>query len=187
MQIFVTDPCPIKSAYNLDDRRVNKMIIESCQLLSTAIRLCYAVSKQDDENLYKTTHENHPIIKWLICDDIYLNVTNASWLQLHLKALSQIYQTNTGKIHASYLCRKNIECFISTATTPPVSFCDCSGYDLRQDWSVFQRYQRCLIAKWQNDKHHPKFRNREIPWFYSSYQRFNKFIPMTEDFYRKTL
>lgn len=51
MNIFATDPCPIKSAQFLDDKRVIKMILESAQMLCTALhQLGY-----DKEIPYKQT------------------------------------------------------------------------------------------------------------------------------------
>ena len=39
MNIFALDQCPMQSALWLDDIRKNKMILESAQMLSTAVRL----------------------------------------------------------------------------------------------------------------------------------------------------
>lgn len=48
------------SARSLDNYRVNKMLIETAQLLSTAARSLGVV----DPKLYKSTHENHPSAKY---------------------------------------------------------------------------------------------------------------------------
>ncbi len=37
MNIFVTDSCPIQSAQVLDDSRLNKMLLESVQLMEFTI------------------------------------------------------------------------------------------------------------------------------------------------------
>src|SRR4029077_5191734 len=39
MNIFATSPDPIRSAQALDDFRLNKMIVESCQILSAALHI----------------------------------------------------------------------------------------------------------------------------------------------------
>jgi len=61
MNIFVTDPSFYKSAIALDDRRLIKMILETAQLLSGAVRL---KSVFVPSILYKLTHENHPCAIW---------------------------------------------------------------------------------------------------------------------------
>ena len=58
MNIFVLDRDPIKSAEMMCDAHVVKMIVESCQLLSTDDRI--RGMNSDVDILYKATHENHP-------------------------------------------------------------------------------------------------------------------------------
>ena len=48
----------VKSAQHLDNRRVVKMILESCQLLSTALHL------NGMSGPYKPTHKKHPSTIW---------------------------------------------------------------------------------------------------------------------------
>ena len=88
MNIFVTDINPFVSAENLCDAHVVKMIVESCQLLSTQDRLN---GLTDDR--YKITHVNHPCRKCLI------NEYNYIWLQYHLYGLLKEYTFRYGKIH----------------------------------------------------------------------------------------
>jgi hypothetical protein len=57
MNIFVTSICPIESVQALDNKRLIKMILESAQILSTAIWLN---SKQSHSELYRATHIKHP-------------------------------------------------------------------------------------------------------------------------------
>ena len=90
MNIFVTDVNPFKAARNLCDSHVNKMIVESCQLLSTHDRL-----NGLEESRYKITHVNHP------CRKCLTNIYNYIWLQYHLFALCKEYTYRFGKIHKS--------------------------------------------------------------------------------------
>lgn len=93
MNIFITDKCPIKSAKHLDDKRVNKMILESAQMLSTACRLHHF----SDPKLYKRTHINHPCSIWA-----RQNKSNYRWLYDHYVALAHEKIKRTGKSHKSF-------------------------------------------------------------------------------------
>ena len=90
MNIFVTDRDPFIAAQNLCDAHVVKMILESCQLLSTQDRL-HGLT----EGRYKMTHVNHP------CRLCLENSSNYLWLELHLKGLLREYQERFGKRHKS--------------------------------------------------------------------------------------
>ena len=64
MNIFFLDKTPEKSAQYLCDKHIPNMLLESCQMLSTAVRrhLLY-----DDElpYIYKSAYPNHPMTKWV--------------------------------------------------------------------------------------------------------------------------
>lgn len=87
MNIFVTDSDPIIAAQNLCDSHVIKMIVESCQLLSTHDIL------NGYKRIYKPTHNNHP------CRICLNNPYNYMWLILHLKGLLDEYRYRYYKIH----------------------------------------------------------------------------------------
>lgn len=91
MNIFVIDPNPVAAA-NLPDKLVVKMVLETAQLLSTALRLNGA----DDELLYRATHENHPCSIWTRATR-----GNFLWLCHHGLALCDQYTARYGKIHKS--------------------------------------------------------------------------------------
>lgn len=78
MNIFVPDPCPIRSARMLANRHVVKMPLESAQMLSTALR---AVGVSDPD-LYRATHAKHPCTLWA-----GLSRSNFLWLCDHADAL----------------------------------------------------------------------------------------------------
>lgn len=91
MNIFVLDRDPITAAQMLCDSHVVKMIVESCQLLSTHDRL---INRWDDDSLlYKPTHQNHP------CRVCLYNEANRRWLERHLNALIFEYWVRFGKRH----------------------------------------------------------------------------------------
>ena len=88
MNIFVVDEDPFKAAQSLCDAHVVKMIVESCQLLSTQDRL-----HGHSEGRYKMTHVNHPC-RLCLCSPF-----NRAWLKLHLYALLREYTFRYNKTH----------------------------------------------------------------------------------------
>lgn len=64
MNIFYTSDDPVQAARDLCDQHVNKMIVESAQMMSTAIRrhapeLNYGIIK-----IYKPAYQRHPCTIW---------------------------------------------------------------------------------------------------------------------------
>ena len=93
MNIFVLDRDPIKAAQMMCDAHVVKMIVESCQLLSTHDRLTNRF--ENPSLLYKPTHVNHP------CRVCLSNKYNRAWLICHLDALIREYIYRYEKPHKS--------------------------------------------------------------------------------------
>jgi hypothetical protein len=60
MNIFATDPCPIRSATVLANRHVVKMALESAQMLSTALRAAGVT----ESRLYRAAYQRHPCTLW---------------------------------------------------------------------------------------------------------------------------
>ena len=79
MNIFALSRCPMQSAWWLDDIRKNKMILESAQMLSTAVRtLC----PDTDLPVYKVAYLNHPCTIWA-----RQSRDNFKWLLSHMAHL----------------------------------------------------------------------------------------------------
>lgn len=96
MNIFVTDINPYVAARNLCDIHLNKMIIESCQLLSTNLRIKYGDEACDDKSkvqLYKSMYVNHPCRKCLETE------YNEWWLRHHLNGLLKEYTYRRNRTH----------------------------------------------------------------------------------------
>lgn len=93
MNIFVLDRDPTKAAQMMCDAHVVKMIVESCQLLSTHDRLTGRFD--DPSGLYRPTHQNHP------CRVCLTDGRNRAWLIMHLAALLNEYTYRFGKTHKS--------------------------------------------------------------------------------------
>jgi hypothetical protein len=154
MNIFCSSPHPHDSAFALDDKRVIKMILESAQIMSTAINL------SGGKGPYKTTHKNHPVVVWA-----RKNRSNYWWLFQHYQALYQVYYDRFGKIHktgdhmltwsrGAYLLPKG-------KLTP---FVNCTKF--KDANNVHIAYQIHLCKKWMEDKRKPKWTKSNPPkWF----------------------
>lgn len=109
MNIFVLDRDAVQSARMMCDKHVVKMILESCQLLSTAHHVLDGneIVVQSDKRKYKTflnpskknickaTMINHPCTIWTRTVS-----SNYIWLWRHGYALCNEYKIRYNKIHA---------------------------------------------------------------------------------------
>jgi hypothetical protein len=91
LNIFILDTNPELAAQYHCDKHVVKMILESAQLLSTALYL-----ELDRSYLYKPTHINHPCNVWL-----RESFENIIWLIALAKALGKEYTFRFNKTHKS--------------------------------------------------------------------------------------
>lgn len=90
MNIFVLHRNPRIAAQMQCDRHVVKMVLESAQMLSTAVNLL------GGEGRYKSNHVNHPCSKWA-----RETLGNFLWLYDHGMALAKEYTERYGKRHKS--------------------------------------------------------------------------------------
>jgi hypothetical protein len=156
MNIFASFPCPTKSALYLDDKRVNKMLLENAQMLSA---VCDHYGRHDEETMYKVAYKNHPCTLWL-CEDLH----NVNWLFKHSEALHDIYRKNNfySKRHSSFPIIVN--CILALTKEAAINhvkqtpFVNCTPY---KDMEVHEAYRKTLQEKWQNDKHRPTWSGRD--------------------------
>jgi hypothetical protein len=111
MNIFYLDHNPVKCAEYHVDKHVVKMILEYCQLLSTAHRVIdgketiaesktgrkvkrWILSDERETILYSATHINHPSAVW--CRE---TAGNYHWLYKLLTCLCEEYTYRYGKVH----------------------------------------------------------------------------------------
>jgi hypothetical protein len=153
MNIFFTDSSPYNSARNLDTIRVNKMILESAQLLSTAINL------SGGKATYKTTHANHPASIW--CRQTR---SNYMWLYRHFLGLMAQYKIRRGKTHACHKLIKELkEGVIYIPEGDLTKHPNCTrnkekGIDYTHMDDVELAYHLYLSDRWDTDKREPTWR-----------------------------
>ena len=152
MNIFVTSSCPVKSAEYLDNKRCVKMLLESAQLL------CTAVNVHGGKAPYKTSHLNHP-------SNVWCRATRANWdwLFSHYLALCSEYTRRYGKIHKSSLIQSEL---ISQRYLIPdgelTPFANCArnlskGVDYTHEKDVTLAYQLYLSDRWETDAREPEW------------------------------
>ena len=182
MNIFYLDHDPRKCAEMHNDKHCVKMILEYCQLLSTAHRIIdgketMAKSKTgrnvkrwvlDDEResiLYSATHINHPSAIWCRQSD-----KNYFWLGSLLNQLCNEYTYRYGKTHktdcdglVSYLSNykpKNIP--IGEFTQPTPAMPD----DVKVPGDSIASYRNYYI---NNKTHLANWKKRNIPTWYNAH------------------
>lgn len=152
MNIFVTDLDPKACAQVLDDKRVIKMILESAQMLSTALHAVGAGHLAP----YKPTHVNHPCSIWA-----RESSANYFWLLEHMQFLCMEYQIRYNKIHkcANYLhdLFNARHCIPKGELTP---FANCTPH---KNTGTFDAYKLTLKDKWVNDKRPPTWKSNTKP------------------------
>jgi hypothetical protein len=154
LNIFATSECPLECAKFLDNKRVLKMVLETAQLLSSAIRL----NGYNGTEAYKITHKNHPSSKWCRATR-----GNYEWLLAHFKALCDEYTRRCGKVHASsklyHVFEANAE-LIPEGEKQPFSNNArnlSQGVDFSTEPDTLLAYRRYLAERWEKDKREPKW------------------------------
>jgi len=96
MNFFMLDYDLRKSAKALDNARLSKMIVETAQIISTAF---YIQNGFTLGQMYKPTHESHPVVKWAAEDKI-----NTGFLLMYFLLLNNEYTLRSKKHHKSLDC-----------------------------------------------------------------------------------
>lgn len=142
MNIFLISDNVRDNAAVLDNKRAVKMVLETAQLLSNALRHFTGSAP------YRATHINHPCSVWVCASS-----GNYSYTLDLFKALLAEYTRRYGKTHK---CQELLPAFESALATLPAQqrtdFVNCTPY---KDLPVFEAYRRTLADKWRNDKQLP--------------------------------
>ncbi|MES2961122.1 MAG: pyrimidine dimer DNA glycosylase/endonuclease V [Pseudomonadota bacterium] len=163
MNIFVTSNIPQEAALHLDDLRLNKMILETAQLLSSAFRHLFS----DHSLLYRDTHLNHPCAIWA-----RKNSKNYSWLVEYFDALAEekyrrdlvMKKPDQVQYHKSWEKLSPLFNSKKTAHKPQsnkLKFFDFNCTEFKDEKDVTVAYKKQLSKKWQNDLRAPKWAGEE--------------------------
>lgn len=166
MNIFVLSlsGCPIESARMHCDQHLHKMILESAQMLSTALW------EWGFSSPYKSAYEKHPCTIWTKSSPAH-----AYWLCMLASELEEIRQELDSPFHAaSHVIKltKDIleEEFPNAISVPPFSFAFAgpAHLQLKQSLSVPEKYQAYYKYKhkqWLDKGRGMSYKGRPIPSF----------------------
>lgn len=147
MNIFAFDPDPWLSALWLDDIRKSKLILESAQLLSSAIRFYDPLTKLP---VYKQTHTGHPCTHWTRASR-----SNYQWLVAYMQALAdQKFGTHASADLLPYFREyaKHGEFFKDA----PTQFVNCAanqevGVSFKHITDTCLAYRMYINERWKRD------------------------------------
>ena len=169
MNIFATDPCPRISAQNLDDKRIVKMVLETAQMLSSAILIQAGEAGLKDDSLYRKTHANHPCTVWTRSGRQQFDwmIEHGLWLAdefMHRYGHSRPHRSVTVIDRAA----KHRGLF--DESRPLVFDFNSSGF--HDSRGVHYNYQLCMSHKWcYKDSRRPSWTKRVRPKFYGLINR----------------
>jgi hypothetical protein len=154
MNIFATHYNPALCAAWLDDLRANKMILESCQLLSTAIN---QVHPDHGLKTYKNFNPNHPCCIWTRSSRL-----NFHWLLQHTWHLLDLRGKKEHKCWTNYnLCSEWFNAnHWRLPKTELMSFQNSAanegaGINYKNVKDVHLAYRLYLNHRWKEDKKPP--------------------------------
>lgn len=156
MNLFVTDVNPLLAAQHLDDVRLRKMVLETCQMLCTELR------RRGHDMPYRSTHASHPVVLSLRHD------ATLRWATRYLTFIGLEHRHRFGKTHLSFekcWTRALVHMPLSDGEIPPFhnSARNLSrGLDFTH-LPVPESYRAYLCARWASDVRPPVWTRRERP------------------------
>lgn len=138
MNIFAFDPDPWQSALWLDDVRKNKMIVETAQLLSTAIRYDDPFTSLP---VYRSAYVNHPCTVWT-----RKSTGNFKWLLEYFNALVEQRGGRHKTAGLRYFFQDWLDTQCVTSATP---FPNCTTY--KEEVDTHLAYRLYMQDKWKVD------------------------------------
>jgi hypothetical protein len=162
VNIFAVSSNPYACSIVLDDKRLNKMILETAQIL------CVAYNHLGLNVPYKLTHIHHPVVKWS-----YEDPNNTCWLSDYFLHLTNewVYRGNNdhkcSQVMAPIFANYNIQEYATPETFVNACHDKARGIDFRH-LPVHTAYQKYLCAKWDSDNFTVKWTKRGWPNWYKS-------------------
>lgn len=161
MNVFYLDDDPVIAATWLCDQHVSKMILESAQMMCTAIRVHMSLEDTPREELpdelkflYKTAHPKHGSTKWV--GECF---SNFQWLFMHVIQMHAQHKQRFGTRHKSFRVAKDAWLFLhkerkehnfilpeSMTTTPPYMAFGPALEHLKNPMDPAGSYRRFYIA-----------------------------------------
>jgi len=168
MNIFAINEDVVVCAQALDDKRLNKMLTETCQTLCTVRNSMGYITP------YKSTHVNHPVVKWAAS-----NFQHRCWLgHLGCAYYTEFRLRFAGSAHSAWDKCQSILLNYSDRyiALTDLKFVNCArhtglGIDFTTEPNVHLAYKKYLRERWKlairekNPRTIPTFTNRNPPDF----------------------
>lgn len=161
MNLFVTDVNPLLAAQHLDDVRLRKMVLETCQMLCTELR------RRGHDMPYRSTHASHPVAAALSDNQVM------DWTVRYMVWIDYEYGYRFGRRHAS--AQRCLPAILG-AWRPLRQYERWTGLPLFHNsarnlsrgldfthLSVPESYRAYLCARWASDVRPPVWTRRERP------------------------
>ena len=172
MNIFVTDPDPVKSAQSLPDKHIVKMPLETCQMLAIVASdkwgHNFGTLPKLDGTPYKTdkgAFRNHPCTVWA--------QSHWSWLIFHGLALCKEYTHRYGKKHSCYSTIAHCTHIFPLQESEPTEFTFAGPDEYKNDDTIdiFTKYKRYISSKPWAPRNYLRDPNRRPDWMpmYATY------------------
>lgn len=178
MNLFSFTPNPPTNAMVLDDARLIKMILESGQILCSALHLNarHIPPEHLDAIPYKPTHIHHPVVQWAARGSDYMQYIYETMIALEEErqlrfpdrpvhaTVMKLYDagflmswvpSKTGDFHIT----KHI---VSTHRQLPNCAANASLNLDYKHYPVYEAYQKYIYARWLSDIRKPKWTTQHI-------------------------
>ena len=147
MNLFFVNKDPVMSAVDLADKHVVKMLLECCQMMSTAARR----NGYESDNIYKTAYAKHPMTIW-----VGDSSPHYEWCWEHAVALSTEYKLRYNKTHKSSLLLPRLAVAMENIpdngwVDPPLCMPDEYKIgDYVESYREYYRKGKVHLHKWSN-------------------------------------
>ena len=163
MNIITLDYDPIKNAEYHCDQWLNKMILESAQMLSTA----HDMAGSWLPTMYKPTHKGHPVTKWVAqSQQNYKTTLDYLWGLLHeyyYRRDKDHKTTNVLEPLKKIPKLPRIQQDITYPKTFRKGFEAC--YNVGDVVQAYRLYARMTNAEWGSRWRYMRWTNRSVPFF----------------------
>lgn len=158
VNVQCTHPDPYIAAMEMDDKRVNKMVLESAQMICTI----------KGDTCYRPVHQNNPTTHWC--------ASNFNWLVHWHHALAGEYYYRTGRMHKSFITvgqryspgRITTRAFRNGARSSK-QFPNGGDIDFTDIGDVHRAYRYYLRSRMMFDKAPVIWTRRAPPWWLDEY------------------
>lgn len=126
--------------WDMNSLRANKQILELCQCLAA----CGLTLHKMDGSVYRITHENHPVVKWMQESD-----SNLAWCIDFLSALVLEFKlrSSSGKMHGCTRAALEAAQQFGRGSREPVRHKYFSDLVFPEATSVYDSYEKLLNFK----------------------------------------